>query len=82
MKNNLEELRNKLFEALDSLSNPKNGEVTEIQISSVRQITEVSKVILATGTAEMRYNRAVREGNNTKLPFFEQDPNKSQKLLS
>lgn len=78
----LEEVRGALFKALDSLSNPPKGEVTEIQIAKARQITEVSKLILATGVAEMRYNRGVREGSNTKLAFFEQIPNDGQKLIS
>lgn len=82
MRNNLEEVRNKLFQCLENLSNPESGEVSETDIEAAKQITAVSKLILDTGAAEMRYNRAVREGNNTKLPFFEQDPNKAQKLLS
>lgn len=82
MRNNLEEVRNKLFQCLENLSNPESGEVSETDIEAAKQITAVSKLILDTGAAEMRYNRAVREGNNTKLPFFEQDPSKAQKQLS
>jgi hypothetical protein len=81
MAYNLEEVRNKLFQTLQNLSEPKNGELSEMDIQAARQITEVSKLIIATGTAEMRYNRAVREGNNTKLAFFENKPNEPQKLL-
>lgn len=81
MRNNLEELRNKLFETLQNLTDPESGEVTEIQIEASKQVSVISRLILDTGKAEMVYNRAVREGNNTKLAFFENKPNEPQKLI-
>lgn len=80
--NNLEAVRNQLFQTLQNLSSPENGEVTEMDIEAAKQIAVVSKLILETGKAEMSYNRAIKEGNNTRLTFFEQMPDNSPKLLS
>lgn len=55
-RNTLKDLRNSLFKVLEDLVNPEQ-EISELDIKKAEKITNIARVILETGTAEMKYQR-------------------------
>ncbi len=69
MKNSLNDLRNHLFVALENLADPD----AKIDIERIKQITEVSKVLVDTAKVEVAFINAVGD-ERLSTGFIESKP--------
>jgi len=81
MQNKMQDLRNKLFQVLENLTDPEQP-LTKIDVEAAKRACEIGKLILETGRAELQHAQTIEKYDMHSVPFFEQNPSKAQKLIS